>query len=216
MNRIITLLIKEFSLEFRTKYPFYSLISYLLSLSYICYLSFQGDLSLETWNAVFWIITLVTTTTAVAKSFVQENDRSLYYYFLLRPFEILLSKFIYNLLYVSLLTLASFLTMQVFFPTAIPDPGTFALNALLVVVGLASAFTLISSISASSDPKNNTMAVLGFPIAIPVLLLGVTISRKLLSGQEIERVQGSLTSLISVDVIIIALIFVLFPYSWKK
>ncbi len=216
MNRIFALLTKELSLEFRTRYPFLSLVSFLLSLTYIGYLSFQTDLTVETWNAVFWIITLVTITTAVGKSFIQENDRSYYYYFLVRPTELLISKMIYNLTFVVLLTTLTFLAMQLFFPLRIPDLTSFAMNGFLVAIGLSAAFTLISSIASSADPKSNTMAVLGFPIAIPVLLLGVTISRKLLLGQNFDNVRGSLTSLISVDVIIIALIFVLFPFSWKK
>ncbi|MEM9328060.1 MAG: hypothetical protein AAGA85_20505 [Bacteroidota bacterium] len=216
MNRIKTLLIKEFSLDFRTKYPFYSLISYLLSLSYICYLSFQGTLSLETWNALWWIIVLVTTTTAIGKSFIQESDRSIYYYFLLRPSELLLSKLLYNLIYVVSLTGLCYLLMQLFFPQHIANPSAFTLNGALVSIGLAGAFTLISSISASTNSQSNMMSVLGFPVAIPVLLMGVTNSRKLIAGKALEDIQGSITSLVSVDVIIIALIFVLFPYSWKK
>ena len=106
--------------------------------------------------------------------------------------------------------------MQVYFPHEIQSPGLFVLNMFLAIVGLSSAFTMVSSISSGASNQGNLMAVLGFPVAIPILILSVTNSRKILAGQVLSDIKGCLTTLVSVDVIIIALVFILFPYSWKK
>jgi heme exporter protein B len=60
------------------------------------------------------------------------------------------------------------------------------------------------------------MVVLGFPIIIPILILAVVISRRILQGAEFASIQGSITYLISIIVIIIAVSFILFPYSSRN
>ena len=60
------------------------------------------------------------------------------------------------------------------------------------------------------------MAVLGFPIIIPVLILSISNSFKILDGFILMQIQGNMATLFSVDVIIIALTFVLFPFTWKS
>ncbi len=60
------------------------------------------------------------------------------------------------------------------------------------------------------------MAVLGFPVIIPVLILSISNSFKILDSYVFMQIQGNIITLFSVDVIIIALTFVLFPFTWKS
>ena len=60
------------------------------------------------------------------------------------------------------------------------------------------------------------MAVLGFPVIIPVLILSISNSFKILDSYVFTQIQGNIITLFSVDVIIIALTFVLFPFTWKS
>lgn len=189
---------------------------FLASIVYISYLSFQGFVNDSTWNALFWMILLFTLVTAIGRSFLQEQDRSMYYYFLVKPHVIIAGKLIYQFLYAIVLCFLSFILLEIYFPREIPEPSLFLVNMILALVGLSSAFTMVSSISSGATNQGNMMAVLGFPISIPILVLSVTNSRKILLGQGLSDIKGSLTTLVSVDVIIIALVFILFPYSWKK
>lgn len=203
-------------MDFRNKYPFLSIPLYLAAIIYICYLSFQGLINNSTWNALFWMILLFTMVTAIGRSFLQEQDRSMYYYFLLKPQVLITAKLIYQLVYTCVLCLLAFFLMQIYFPREIPNLGLFIFNLTLATIGLSSAFTMVSSIASGASNQGNLMAVMGFPAAIPILVLSVTNSRKILMGASLSEIKGNVTTLVSVDVVIIALVFLLFPYSWKK
>jgi len=95
-NEIRFLLVKELKLEWRQKYAFSGVLLYLFSTVFIIYISFF-DVKPEAWNTLFWIIILFTAVNAIAKSFLQESTgRLLYYYFIVSPQAVLLSKMIYN------------------------------------------------------------------------------------------------------------------------
>ena len=213
---IWNLILKDFRLDFRTKYPFLSVPVFLAATIYISYLSFQGVINHSIWNALFWMILLFTLITAIGRSFLQEQDRSMYYYFLIKPHQLIAAKLIYQLIYAIVLCLVAFGLMQVYFPRQIPDLGLFLTNMIVAMIGLSSAFTMVSSIASGASNQGNLMAVMGFPTAIPILILAVTNSRKILLGASLSDIKGNMTTLVSVDVIIIALVFILFPYSWKK
>lgn len=215
MLLIRTLLIKDLRIDFRNKYPLLATVSFLLSISYICYLSFQGGITTNLWNSLLWVIILFTLLVAIGKSFSQEYDRSLYYYFVCKPSDVIASKLIFNGLYAITLTTLTYIILNFFFPIKGEVGTAFLLCLFLGTTGLAMAFTLISSISSVSG-SSYLMAVLGFPISIPVILLAVTNSKKALLGAELIDIRGGLITLISVDVIIFALVYILFPYSWKK
>ena len=203
-------------MDFRNKYPFLSIPLYLAAIIYISYLSFQGLVTNAIWNALFWMILLFTMVTAIGRSFLQEQDRSMYYYFVLKPQVLIASKLIYQLIYTFFLCTIAFILMQVYFPRQIPDLSLFMLNLLLATIGLSGAFTMVSSIASGAANQGNLMAVMGFPAAIPILVLSVTNSRKILMGASLSGIKGNMITLVSVDVVIIALVFLLFPYSWKK
>ena len=215
-KKLYSLLEKEFLLDFRSKYPFLSIIMYLATVAYISNISFQGVINTSTWNSIFWMLLLFTSLVAVGKSFLQEQDRTLYYFFLAPANIVIASKIIYQNLYNMVLVFLTLIIIRVFFPIDIPNFGLFSLNLALASIGLASAFTMISSVTSSASNQGNVMAVLGFPIAIPVLVLAVTNSRKILFGSVMGDIKGGLTTLLSIDVVIIVVIFILFPYSWRK
>ncbi len=203
-------------MDFRNKYPFLSIPLYLAAIIYISYLSFQGLINNSNWNALFWMILLFTMVTAIGRSFLQEQDRSMYYYFVLKPQVLITAKLGYQLIYSLVLCLIAFVLMQVYFPREITNLELFMLNLLLATIGLSSTFTMVSSIASGATNQGNLMAVMGFPAAIPILVLAVTNSRKILMGASLSEIKGNVTTLVSVDVVIIALVFLLFPYSWKK
>jgi heme exporter protein B len=98
----------------------------------------------------------------------------------------------------------------------VENPSLFLVNLLAGASGLSVCFTLIASIAAKSDNGSHLMPILAFPVIIPVLLLAVTNSRKIVFGASLEEISGNLLVLVCFNVIIIALSFILFPYSWKN
>jgi heme exporter protein B len=89
-----------------------------------------------------------------------------------------------------------------------------------VVLGGASlsiVFTLMSAIAAKAQQNSALIAILGFPLILPQLLLLMRLSRSAFS--EVFR-PGAILQLcglvILMDVMIIVMAIILFPYLWKE
>src|SRR5215217_1629047 len=95
---------KELLLEWRSKYALNGVLLYVVSTVFVCFLSFVS-IDIITWNALFWIIMLFASINAVSKSFLQESKgRQLYIYTIASPIALIISKTIYNVLLMTLLT----------------------------------------------------------------------------------------------------------------
>src|ERR1700761_4193737 len=124
-NQTRFLLKKEILLEWRSKYAFNGVLLYVVSTVFVCYISFSLSAGFVnsnsvnyriTWNVLFWIIILFASVNAITKSFVQESrGRLLYYYSIASPQAIILSKTIYNIALMSLLSILALLIYLMFF-----------------------------------------------------------------------------------------------------
>lgn len=202
--------------DWRQQNPITGILLYLASTIFASYMAFGGFISIEVWNALFWIILLFTSINAVSKSFIQEERRNHYYFFLCKPSEIIYGKLIYSFLYLISISLVSLVIYSVLLGNPITNYPLFMLNLLFGCLGLSSAFTMVSAIAFRTSNRSIMMAVLGFPVIIPVLILSISNSYKILDGFIWMQIQGNMLALFSVDVIIIALSFVLFPFTWKS
>ncbi|MDH5609145.1 MAG: heme exporter protein CcmB [Cyclobacteriaceae bacterium] len=215
MRTLIALIHKDYLVDFRQKYPVAGIVLYIFATIYISYLAFNTTISPTTWNALYWVILLFASITGISKSFSQEMDRTLYYYFLCTPSVVLGAKLIYHLIYQYFLVLLSVILFWVFLGFPVENVSLFLVNLFIGSTGIAVGFTMISSLSSKTGNPSTMMAILGFPVIIPVLLLSVTNSRQVLLGASWVDISGNAIALMSVIVIIIALSFILFPYSWR-
>src|ERR1700742_3643770 len=139
INQTWDLLKKEILLEWRSKYAFNGVLLYIVCTVFVTYISFSlsggfgsSDGYKITWNVLFWIIMLFAAVNAITKSFAQENKgRLLYYYSIASPQAIILSKTIYNILLMSLLSVLALLVYMLFFTNTIGDPLYYFLTVLL-------------------------------------------------------------------------------------
>src|ERR1700754_4633660 len=146
---------KEIVLEWRSKYAFNGVLLYVVSTVFVCYISFNLSPGFTgtkgypiVWNVLFWIIMLFASVNAIAKSFMQESKaRLLYYYSIASPQAIILSKTIYNILLMSLLSVLALLVYLVFFPNTIGDPLYYFIAVLLGSISFSTVFTMISAIA---------------------------------------------------------------------
>src|SRR5688500_13159709 len=97
---ILSLIQKEFVLELRRKAVIAGISLYLVSIIFICYLTFslrQTTVNEATWSALFWLSILFANVNGIAKSFIGEKKGLLlYYYSIASPQAIIISKIIYN------------------------------------------------------------------------------------------------------------------------
>lgn len=219
-QEIRVLLGKEIRLEWRQRYAFNGLLLYIVSTVFICYLSFNlktQQLNPITWNTLFWIILLFTAINAVAKSFMQESaGRQLYYYTLASPQSIIISKIIYNSLLMLLIAALGFVFYSLVMGNPVQSIGLFLLNILLGALGFSSTLTMVSGIAAKAGGNATLMAVLSFPIILPMLLMLIKISKNALDGLDPSTSYDELSILLAINLIVLALSYILFPYLWRN
>jgi len=210
------LLRKEFVLEWRNKYAIGGILLYVFSTIFIVYTAFTGVIRGPAWNTLFWIIILFASVNAIVKSFVQENSsRQLYYYQLANPVAVLLSKILYNLLLLFLLSLLTWLAFSFVAGSPVRDAGQFSLALFLGSLGFSITFTFISAISAKADNSATLMAVLSFPVVVPVLLSLIKLSAsalRLVSDTSLER---DILILVAIDLVLVGVSFLLYPFLWR-
>ncbi len=215
VREIAFLLRKEFLLEWRQKYAISGILLYVISTVFVVYTSFK-KVDPNAWNTLFWIIILFASVNAIAKSFIQENsNRQLYYYILAKPAAIILSKIIYNsglLLFLSLLSFAAFSLVA---GNPVKDYVQFFTALFLGSIGFSITFTFISAISAKANNSSTLMAILSFPIIIPIILLLIKLSANALRLMQDTAIWKDIATLLAIDMILISMAFFLFPFLWR-
>lgn len=190
---------------------------YLVSTVFITYLAFDGRIALQTWNALFWLIILFASMHAIMKSFIQESEnRQLYYYMLASGKEVIVSKIIYNSLLMVVLSLTGLLLFIAFMGNPLQTLTVFLINMLLGVVGFAVVLTLISAIASKAKNNFTLMAVLGFPLVLPLLLLLIRVSNAGLAGAPLAEAATDMLIILLLIFIAFTLSMVLFPYIWRE
>ena len=216
----LALIKKEFLLEFRVRYMLNAVLIYLAGAVFICYYSFfgrSGDLSPMTWNSLFWIIIVLASVNAASRSFLMEGQsRQYYYYFMASPGAIILSKLIYNIILLIVMSLIGLLLFSFVMGNLVQDIPMFILVTVTGAACLAAALTFVSAIAAQTRHSMTIMAVLSFPVVIPVLMLLIKLSKMAMDGLDRGLAVRDLMILLAAKVITIAVSYLLFPYLWKN
>lgn len=219
-KEIMVLVKKEMTLEWRQKFALNGILLYVVSAVFITYLSFganQGNLSVPVWNALYWIIILFSSVNAVAKSFVQEHQgRQLYYYMVASPEAIILSKILYNSLLTLILALLGYIVFGVIMGNPIQDQPLFLLNLVVAALGFSGCLTMVSGIASKAGNNGTLMAILSFPLIIPILLMAINISKHAIDGLDRGLSVDKLLTLLAINAIIGAASYILFPYLWRS
>ncbi len=210
------LLQKELILEWRQRYALSGILLYVLSTIFIVYAGFQQKLGAAVWNVLFWIIMLFASVNAVVKSFVQESGhRQLYYYTLVNPVALLVAKILYNtllLLFIGLLTLGVFGMVA---GNPIETPLVFVGIIGLGSLGFGIIFTFISAIAARARHSATLMAILSFPLVIPVLMELIKLSLHAMGRTQSTDIEKDVMLLLGIDLLLTGLALVLFPFLWR-
>lgn len=218
-RHILQIIRKELTVEWRQRAAVNGLLLYLVSTIFVGYLSFNvrmNELNPLTWNALYWIILLFAAVNAVAKSFMQEREgRLLYYYSLFSPQELILARIIYNTLLLIILAVTGFLIYSLVLGNPVEDIPVFLLAVLLAAIGFSVTFTMISAIASKAGNNQTLMAVLGFPVILPVLLMVIKIAKNALDGLDFSASLEEVMVLMAINVLVGAVSFLLFPYLWR-
>lgn len=216
MKAAYGLLKKDLLLELRQQHTLYGILLYIASTVFVLSLSVD-ELDAKVWNGLFWVIQLFICVNAVAKSFLQESrGRMLYYYSIVSPVAFVLAKLVYNLALMLVMSLISLFLYSVFINNPVSNAMQFIGIVILGGTSISLVFTLMSAIAAKANNNAVLMAIMGFPVILPMLLLLMRLSKAAFNEVFKEGVVLQLTGIIiCLDALIIAMAAVLFPYLWK-
>jgi heme exporter protein B len=215
IKQIWTLFKKDVLLEIRQQYAFYGVVLYVGATIFVLYMAIE-HFDANVWNGLFWIIQLFISINAVAKSFLQESEqRMLYYHTITNPINFIIAKILFNTILMLVMNGLSLLLFSLFMGYPVVNASFFIVLVFLGGWSLSLVFTMLAAIAARARQNAAIMAILGFPIIIPQLLMLMK-----LSGSVFER-QGifsmiTLLILLAMDALIILLSVILFPFLWKE
>jgi heme exporter protein B len=214
-NNIFNLFKKDVQIEWRQKSTIASMLVYVISTVFVIYLSFKGSLEQDVWMAIYWIILLFVVVNLTISAFKNEAMGQFYYIRnLAQPGELITAKMLYNALYFLVLSVLTLGVLTLFLGNPVADITKFMLVVLVGAIGLANIFTLLAAITARI---NNValMAVLGFPVVIPLLLLSIRLSTKAMDPFFASGFYKELGAIVLLNALIIALSVILFTYLWR-
>ncbi len=206
----------EFKSELRGKNTLYGILLYLISSVYVSYLAFM-KLENDTWAALFWIVLMFGATNAVSKSFIHNTSgKLLYTASLISPQALILAKIIYNSLLLSVLSIISVTFFGLLLGLPIQNIALFLIALILGCIGIAGSLTMTSAISFRATNQIALMAVLSFPLLLPILSMELKITKLCIDGIVGTLVTKNILTICSIDAIMMALAYLLFPYLWRE
>jgi heme exporter protein B len=214
LKQVLALFKKDLLLELRQQYSFYGVLLYIAATIYVLFLAINEP-EKEIWNGLFWVIQLFICTNAVAKSFMQESrGRMLYFYSIVSPVHFVLAKLLFNTLLMLIMTALSLLLFLAFMGN--PGIKIFPFAALTLLGGwsLSMVFTFLAAIAAKAQQNAAIMAILGFPIIIPQLMLLMKASNAAFNPAQSFQA-ADIILLIALDCLVGLLAIILFPFLWK-
>ena len=201
-------------LEIRQQYSFYGILLYMGATIFVLFLAI-AEPEKEIWNGLFWVIQLFICINAVAKSFMQESRaRMLYFYTITSPVHFMIAKLLFNSLLMLLMTLISLLLFLAFIGNPAEKLLPFTGLALLGGFSLSMVFTFLAAIAAKARQNAAIMAVLGFPLIVPQLMLLMKLSNAAFSASRSFQ-WSDILLLIALDCLVGLLSVILFPFLWR-
>lgn len=211
------LIYKELVLEWRSKFALTGVLLYVVSSIFVALLSFVVITDKLTWNSLFWVIMLFSAINAVAKSFMQESrGRQLYLSTLASPQSVLVAKIIYNSLLMLILSILAMAVYSVFFGLLPQDKGLYFVAVVLGSLSFSTIFTLVSAISSKAGNGGILMAILSFPLIIPVMIVLIRLAKNALDGLERAASFNEIITLLIINVLAITFSLLLFPYLYRE
>jgi len=216
ISNLYTLIKKEFDLEFRQSHALWGVILFAACTVFIVFKSFN-TLGAFQWNVMLWIIVIFSGINAVAKSFVQENKETyLYYYTVFDPLELILAKLIYNFLFMIIIITLVATLLTVFTINPIKDYSLFIQGSVLGALGLSCIFTFIAALSGIDRGGTTIMSVMALPLVLPIILLLIKITAVSMQLMVDSAIGSDLMILAGIDLMICALMLLLFPIIWRS
>lgn len=220
MKHVQALVRKEWQMELKQKHTLLGVLLYVLTTVFTCYLTMEKVESASTWSALVWITGVFASFNAMQKVFFSEPAGvQMWMYTLVSPRQLILAKMLYHGGVVAALQLLSMLAFLFYFGMEgleKMDFGQLALVMLLGSMGLGITLTFVSSLAYKSGGGIGLIAILGFPLVIPLLTTMSRATTFAVKGFPWEQNELQLVILLGLNAMTWVLAYVLFPYLWRE
>ena len=215
IGQVTTLIRKDLLLEIRQQYTLYGVVLYVASTIFVVYLS-MGEPEEAVWNGLFWVIQLFVCVNAVAKSFLQDSKgRMLYYYSIAGARDFIIAKLVFNAILMMAMSLISLFIFTLLLGNPLQHVLQFTGVSFLGGIGFSLIFTFLAAIAAKAQQQAALMAIMGFPVIIPQLLLLSRVAKAAFAPVLQAGLWQMVLLLIGLDLMIIVLSVILFPFLWR-
>ena len=203
-------------MEWRQKHTLFGVLLYVGATVFVVYMM-SGQPEARTWNALFWLTQLFVAVNSVAKSFLQEHPTRFRYYFtLVRPATFMLAKMTYSIVLMLIMSLVSLLLYYLMLGWPLEQGGLFVVITMAGSISLSAVFTFLSAIAARAQQNSALMAILGFPLVTPVLMILSRLALKALTPVYMPDWWGLALVLLALDALVVLLGVILFPFLWQE
>ena len=207
---------KDLLIEWRQKHTLFGVVLYVGGTVFMVYMM-NGQPEPRVWNALFWLTQLFVAINAVAKSFLQEHPNRFRYYFTLTdPITFMLAKMTYSLLMMLAMTTITLFLYFIMLGWPLTNSLLFIALSALGSISLSSVYTFLSAIAAKAQQNASLMAILGFPLVTPLLMILSKLAIIALSPVYMEGWNTLALVLLSLDALVIILGIILFPFLWQE
>lgn len=138
----------------------------------------------------------------------------LYYQSITSPVNFIIAKLLFNSVLMLVMSAISFILFALFMNYPVERSATFIGLVFLGGWSLSLVFTFLAAIAAKAQQNAAIMAILGFPIIIPQLMMLMKVSNTVFDAASTIPVMNIML-LFTSDVLIILLAVILFPFLWK-
>lgn len=212
----LSLVKKDLKIEWRQKHSLFGVLLYVGGTVFVTYMM-NGQPEARVWNSLFWITQLFIAVNSVAKSFLQEPyHRFRYYFTLVKPSTFMLAKMTYSVIIMLLMSLVTLFLFNIMLDWPISRSLLFILISSVGSISLSAVFTFLSAIAARAQQNSALMAILGFPLVTPVLMILGKLATVALSPVYVEGWWSLALVLLALDVLVIAMGVILFPFLWQE
>lgn len=216
MKQLLTLIQKDLLIEWRQKHTLFGVLLYVGATVFAVYIM-NGQPEVKVWNALFWITQLFVAVNSVAKSFLQEHpNRFRYYFTIVRPSTFLLAKMIYSIVLMLCISLVSLALFTVMLGNPVSQTAVFIGVTAAGSISLSAVFTFLSAIAARAQQNAALMAILGFPLVIPVLMILQNLALSAISPVYQAGWWMLMLVLLAMSIMVIILGLILFPFLWQE
>lgn len=209
---------KDLRLELRHRYAVNTLLMFVAAaLLLVTFAIGQEPVSEHVQAALLWIVILFSASIGLGRAFVSEEERGTILLLQLntRPSMVYAGKLLFNIVLVlSLSTLALGLFL-VLLGIPLLAPGLLLTTLGLGALGLSGATTLLAAIIARTARQGPLLPVLLLPLLMPLLLSGVSATRKAILGAGWMAAQSELLTLVGFAGTTISASVLLFDYVWR-